>query len=297
MVKNICVLGGMNMDIIGAPAEELCLKDSTPGRVQLTPGGVGRNMAENLVRMGFKVELMAPIGNDAFAKLLQESCLKQGISLRHAPRLPLPSGVYLCVLDNNGDMHIAINDVMICSAIKPQMIGMGVINASDGLLLDANLPVPVLEHVALKANVPIIADPVSAVKANRLLTILPRLTAIKPNLAEAQALTGKTDPMLCAKSLCCMGVKRAFVSAGPDGIYYCEGESSGHAQIPAAKTVLNATGAGDSATAAIAAGCLLGYPIEKTARLACRVAALTLQALSAVSPELSASILDIVAPK
>lgn len=292
MGKGVCVVGGMNMDITGAPGASLRLGDSNPGRVSITPGGVGRNMAESLARMGFAVELISPLGNDGFSRLLEESCAMLGIGLSHAPRLDMNSGVYLCVMDDGGDMHVAINDMALCEALDPAMLDMAALNAGSIALLDANLPPPALERVALEASVPLVADPVSAAKAPRLLPLLPRLFAIKPNLMEAQALTGEGEPMACAKALCRLGVKRAFVSAGAQGIYYCsQGGEEGHIAAPDV-AVVNATGAGDSATAAIAAGCVLGYSPEQTARLASHVAGLTLQAASAVSPALSAAVLQ-----
>lgn len=292
MGKGICVVGGMNMDITGTPGAVLRLGDSNPGRVSMTPGGVGRNMAENLARMGFAVELLAPLGNDGFGRLLEESCAALGIGLRHAPRLNMASGVYLCVMDGAGDMHVAINDMALCEALEPAMLDMAALNAGSLALLDANLPLPVLEMVALEAAVPLVADPVSAAKAPRLLPILGRLFAIKPNLMEAQALTGEGEPAACSRALCRLGVKRAFVSAGAQGIYYCtEAGKEGHLAAPDV-AVVNATGAGDSATAAIAAACVLGYGPEQTARLASHVAGLTLQAASAVSPALSMAALQ-----
>ncbi|NCB30205.1 MAG: hypothetical protein EOM66_02220, partial [Clostridia bacterium] len=247
--------------------------------------------AENLARMGFSIELMAPLGNDGFAAFLENACRLAGLSLRHAPRLMLPSSVYLCLMDAEGDMHAAINDMALCEALAPDMLDMEVLNSCSGALLDANLPRPVLERVAREASVPLIADPVSVAKAPRLLPLLPRLAAFKPNLLEAQALTGESDPARCARALCRMGVRRAFVSAGLQGMYYCWEAGEGHVNAPDV-TVVNATGAGDSAAAAIAAGTLLGLATDKTACLACRVAALTLQAPSAVSPALSADVLD-----
>lgn len=291
MTKGVCVIGGMNMDITGVPTTSLVLGDSNPGSIRMTPGGVGRNMAENLARMGFAVELMAPLGNDGFAHLLENACRSMGIGLRYAPRLPLPSGVYLCVMDGQGDMHVAINDMALCEAVEPSIVDMEAVNAHGCALLDANLPADVLSRVAKEATVPLVADPVSAAKARRLLPLLPRLFAIKPNLMEAQVLTGEEEPAACARALCRLGVKRAFVSAGAKGLYYCDGDGEGCAKARIVN-VVNATGAGDSASAAITAGCLLGFGAEKTAQLACRVAALTLQASSAVSPALSAAMLE-----
>ena len=64
------VIGGLNMDILGTPSHSFVQRDSNIGRVRLTPGGVGRNIASHLARLGAPVELMAVLGNDVYAGLL-----------------------------------------------------------------------------------------------------------------------------------------------------------------------------------------------------------------------------------
>lgn len=291
MKKRICVLGGINMDITGAPHGPLCPGDSNPGTVRMTPGGVGRNIAENLARMGFDVELMSPLGNDGFATLLRQSCAQDGIGLAFAPSLPMASSVYLCLMDGRGDMYAAVNDMALCESLSVGQLPLDALPSFDGVVLDANLPGPVLEAAARQVKGPLIADPVSAQKAERLLPLLPYLDAIKPNRMEAARLTGENDPAKAAAALCRMGAQRAFVSAGPAGMYYC-GQGQAGVLPSRVLTLCNATGAGDSATAAIAAGCVLGWDMEKTVHFACRVAALTLQSPRAVSPQLTPNILQ-----
>ena len=60
----VWVIGGVNMDISGTPAGPLRAGASNPGRVTLAPGGVGRNIAENLRRMGRRVSLVSILGED-----------------------------------------------------------------------------------------------------------------------------------------------------------------------------------------------------------------------------------------
>ena len=165
MKNRICVLGGMNMDITGAPHASLCPGDSNPGTVRMTPGGVGRNIAENLARMGFQVELMAPLGNDGFATLLRQACLQDGIGLSLAPSLPMASSVYLCLMDGRGDMYAAVNDMALCESLSVGQLPLDALSAFHGVVLDANLPGPVLEAAARQATGPLVADPVSAQKA------------------------------------------------------------------------------------------------------------------------------------
>ena len=58
------IVGGANMDIHGAPNAALRQHDSNPGTVQSSPGGVARNIAENLARLGVDCRLIAAVGND-----------------------------------------------------------------------------------------------------------------------------------------------------------------------------------------------------------------------------------------
>ena len=159
----------------------------------------------------------------------------------------MASSVYLCLMDGRGDMYAAVNDMALCESLSVGQLPLDALPAFDGVVLDANLPGPVLEAAARQATGPLVADPVSAQKAERLLPLLPQLAAIKPNRMEAARLTGESDPAKAAAALCQMGVQRAFVSAGASGLYYCGQGQAG--MLPSrALTLCNATGAGDSAT-------------------------------------------------
>lgn len=288
MKKKVTVVGGITTDITGFPTRTLLLRDSNPGRVKMSEGGVGRNIAENLVRMGLEVELICAMGGDAYADAHIAAAREIGLSLKNAVRVKNGrSGVYLCLCDELGDMFAALNDMdEIFSALTPETVNMGAVNGADLCVIDANLPEETLLFIAKNATVPVMADPVSAAKAGRLRETLPYLYAIKPNLIEAQALTGKATPEEAAGVLLDMGVKKVFLSLGALGIYYADENARGIASVKPVKAV-NATGAGDSATAALCAGFLMGLSVSDCAYLAARVAALTVQSETAVSPALT----------
>ena len=48
MQDYVAVIGAVNMDVGGRPFKALIPRDSNPGTVSLSPGGVGRNIAHNL---------------------------------------------------------------------------------------------------------------------------------------------------------------------------------------------------------------------------------------------------------
>ena len=50
--RSVVVVGGANMDIKAHSARAGGAADLNPGAAVTTPGGVGRNIAENLARMG-----------------------------------------------------------------------------------------------------------------------------------------------------------------------------------------------------------------------------------------------------
>ena len=48
----VVVVGGANVDVKARSTAALVARTSNPGTVVRTPGGVGRNVAENLARLG-----------------------------------------------------------------------------------------------------------------------------------------------------------------------------------------------------------------------------------------------------
>ena len=196
MGKRIAVIGGMNMDIGGSANAALRLRDSNPGLVTLRPGGVGRNIAHDLRLLGAEVSLVSAVGDDAFGKELLASCeaLRLDVSMTQV-RPRERSSTYLYVNDDGGDMLLAVSDMDIVDRISPQVLEplLKRLDDFDAVVLDANLSQAALNFLARMLTVPLYADPVSTAKAEKLLPILPRLRALKPNLLEARSLTGEKE--------------------------------------------------------------------------------------------------------
>ena len=251
--KTVAVIGGMNMDIGGSAVGTLRLRDSNPGRVTLRPGGVGRNIAHDLRLLGAEVSLVSAVGDDAFGRALLESCEALGMDVSMTLRRPRErSSTYLYVNDEGGDMLLAVSDMDIVDRISPAALEplLSRLNGFDALVLDANLSEASLRFLAERLSVPFYADPVSAAKAPKLLPILPRLAALKPNRLEAEALTGEKDPERAAGALLRKGVKRVLISRGEEGMLAAEGDT--RLYLPRREvTVVSTTGAGDAATAAM----------------------------------------------
>ena len=270
------VFGGINMDIWGRPGETLVLKDSNPGTVSLRPGGVGRNIAHDLRLLGLEVSLVAPIGGDIYAAAISESCRALGIDLSYAPVFPqLRSSTYLYISDEKGEMQLAVSDMDICSALTADYAASVLPRLrADALVLDTNLPEETILYICNNSSIPIYADPVSTAKAGKLLPVLHRLSALKPNALEAEKLTGEKDPARAARALVEKGVKRVFLSMGSQGMIAADARELLCLPIPPTRLV-NATGAGDAATAAIVLAGIKGLGLREAAQLALTAGSLT----------------------
>lgn len=261
-------IGGMNLDVLADAADPYREGDSLRGRVQFRPGGVARNVASHLARAGARVELMTALGNDGNARLLAQSCLEEGISLTYSMHTVFSAPVYVAVHDPLGEMRCAVNDMRAMESLTAGFIlgSEAFRQPFDAVFLDANLSLECLAAATASVKAPLVADPVSLVKCERLRGLLPSLAALKPNRIEAEALTSETDPARQAAALLNMGVKAVYISLGEQGVYYADREDRG---LLPAKAVPHKglTGAGDAMAAGIAAGVAKGFPARETALL------------------------------
>lgn len=288
---NMVVVGAINVDISGTTDTQMMHGDSNPGRVKVTLGGVGRNIAENLARLGAKVTMLTVLGEDANAAHARQECALEGIDLQYAHIVPCGrTSTYLCLNDMDGEIYAAVSDMSICESITPDYLSkhLDVLNAADMVVVDANIPEDSVRWLAENCHAPLAADPVSVKKAGKLRDCLGSFVTLKPNRPEASLLTGVaisgTDGLEEAgKQMLAAGVKRVFISLGGQGVYYTDGEVSG-IQPCCPAHIVNTTGCGDAFIAAAVMACAMGKDIRGMALMGQAASAICAEAESAVSP-------------
>ena len=210
------------------------------------------------------------------------------------------TSAYLCINEQNGDLSAAVSDMTICDGLTPARLEplLPVLNRGSMVIADANLPEETLAWIAKKITVPVAADPVSVSKAPRLLPLLSRLTLLKPNIPEAELLTGVTirgdlNLSRAADALHRLGVKRVYISLGSRGVW-ADDVREGGMLIPCAPgTIVNTTGCGDAFVAAAADAFLNGLDTMEAARRALAASAICAEDNAAVSPKLSQEAIEI----
>ena len=294
----VVVVGGVNVDIGGRPFGNLVEADSNPGRVTMSLGGVGRNIAHNLSLLGTDVRLLTAYGDDLNGERVAASCSELGIDLSHALRVPGGiTSTYLYIADDRGEMNVAVSDMEICEKITPAYLDsrLPLIRNAQVVVADANLSQQTLEFLAENCPVPLFVDPVSTEKAKKLLPILPKIHTLKPNRLEAELLSGVKirsldDVAAAADVLTEKGVHRLFISLGADGVYAARGDQRLLLPNPPGHMV-NTTGCGDAFMAALVWAYLEGMDLYTTALAGLAAGSVAMESVETINPEMSSLLL------
>jgi len=175
----IVVIGGANIDLRGRPVGEVLERHtSNPGKINVGSGGVGRNIAHNLALLNVPVTLLSAVGDDGEGIRILEETGKDGvrtdqmiISGEH------PTGIYLAILDEKGEMEVAVSDMRILEEVTVDYLRSKayLIKESKIVVMDTNIPEESIEYVVdlcNKVKVPLLIEPVSVEKAGKLRKVL-----------------------------------------------------------------------------------------------------------------------------
>lgn len=290
----VAVVGGVNIDICGRPSLPPVAQDSNPGKVTLSLGGVGRNIAHNMALLGLPVTLFTVLGDDPNAARVENSCRELGIDLSPALRLSgETTSTYLFITDHRGEMELAVSDMDIYRHLTPAYLKEQLprLDAARLVVADANIPAASLAFLAEHCAAPLFVDPVSTAKAEKLRPILGKLHTLKPNRLEAALLSGvdivdEVSLQLAAGKLLEAGLARVFISLGEGGALCADHRAIEHLPIYPGE-MRNTTGCGDAFMAALAWAFWHGKDLADSGRAGLAAASVALAGAATINPAMS----------
>ncbi|MCP8937116.1 winged helix-turn-helix transcriptional regulator [Alsobacter sp. SYSU M60028] len=289
----VTCIGGAVLDRKYASAVPIEPRTSNPVSGCRAFGGVARNVAENLARLGVAASLVSIIGDDEAGRDLLEHLRGVGVD---------GSGVvtargqrtaeYVAVLGPDSDLVVGVADMGVFDLFSVADIDRAWprIAASAWVFLDCNLPGDVIAAVIARkhaARFKLAVNAVSAPKARRLPQDLRGIDLLFVNLDEARALLGGSPRARAAASaLVKRGAEAVVLTRGSAGACVAAGQDV--AEVPSAPaSPVDVTGAGDALVAATLTRLLAGETLVDAVRAGAVLAALTTESRSTVLPDLS----------
>ena len=152
---------------------ELVTGKSNKVTSQTSCGGVALSIAENLGRLQEDVLLMSLVGDDEEAKTIKEE-MRPFMKVNEVEQISaFPTGTYMEVLDNNGEMVIGLSEMDIYDRMSPNwlMKRSVILKQAQAIVVDTNCPRETTEMVIDIANqnkIPLVMVTVSPVKSQNI---------------------------------------------------------------------------------------------------------------------------------
>jgi pseudouridine kinase len=254
-MADIIVIGGANLDIKAKSLQHNQLGTSNPSLIETSPGGVGRNIAHNLARLGARVGLISVIGKDHQGDVVLKATKAAGVDTSRIRQTALATGTYIAILNPDGELVTAASDMRAADEISPALIFefRADLAAAAFVVADCNLPLPTLFAIADIAREKLVVEPVSVPKSAKLKALLSSgpIFMASPNLDQIESLTGSRDIFEGCKALHALGLRNVVAHAGAEGAFISDGNNIEHVPAQRAGPILDVTGAGDAAVAGL----------------------------------------------
>lgn len=292
----ICV-GGAHFDIKLKAIENFSWNDSNPVKKLVSPGGVARNIAENLARLGVSVGLSSRVGKDSPGETLIENLKNISIEVSQVTRSERhPTASYTAFLSMDGEMILAGADMEIYQEITPELLKpqLSFLQQAEWVIVDSNLTAQAVEFLAenLSGQTQILGVPVSNQKVKNFESALGRFNGMILNRNELSTLIGAriADPREVKQACLALlekGCTWVIVTGGGNGVFVTQGSQFQALQVSKQIHLTDVTGAGDSFAAGVLFSLQKGVSLFDSVQWGIGCAQLTLQSEYSVCPDLS----------
>lgn len=281
-MKNICVIGSLNMDLV-VNVDTMPKPGQTiiGSNFKEVPGGKGANQAVAMARLNGNVSMIGKVGEDGFGQTLINSLKNDKVDTTYIQTAKGATGVALITVDKNAQNSIVVSPGANFE-VKEDDIDNNIeaIKNSDIVVLQLETPLNTIKYALNKGkelNKYTILNPAPAVKLDD--EIIKNVDLLTPNETELEIISGvsietEEDIQKAAQIMIEKGVKELIVTLGSKGSLYINKEKSMFKKAYKVEAV-DTTAAGDSYTGALAVALSQDKCIEDAMDFASKVGALS----------------------
>jgi len=257
---------------------------SNPSRAYRGFGGVARNVAESLARLGHAVAFYSAVGDDADGIALLTHASRAGVDVSGVRVVAArTTGEYVAILEPDGELAVGASDAGPVDTIDAAAIlaATPALTAARWVFADGNLgsdAAKALLDLRARSGFRLAIDAVSAAKVLRLPADLRDVDLLVINVHQAARLARMPD------------ARAVLLTRGAEGADLIVGGETTH--LPAlAVAAVDVTGAGDALAAGTLHHLLEGAALLDAVRGGMLAAALTVESAATVRADLSPALL------
>ena len=281
----IVVLGNVFIDVKGFPEDLYIPKGRNAGSVQITHGGVGRNVAEDIANMELRPVFVSMVDDDEQGEAVIKKLRNHRVNTDYVLKTENGMGMWLAVFDSTGDIAASISR-------RPEMgelaklieeKGDEIFKDADSIVLEIDMDKEIIKSVlkfakkygkkviAVVANMSIFAQRRDLIKS---------IDCFVCNKQEAGILFASDFEKLDAEQMCetlssCVvggQIPSMVVTMGAEGSVWAEMNGGRGVQKAQHVGVKDTTGAGDAFCAGVAAGLTYGKSLAEAVEIGTRLA-------------------------
>ncbi|RIP37105.1 winged helix-turn-helix transcriptional regulator [Staphylococcus gallinarum] len=257
----IVCIGAANLDRKFNVIKDLEPETSNPVTSTRSVGGVARNIAENLGRMGETVAFLSVCGNDSEWDMIHKLS-SPFMNLDYVQAIESANtGSYTALIDAQGNMQYGLADMEVYNYITPEFLikRTHLLIKAKCIVVDLNLCKSAMDFLCAyseKHHIKLVVIPVSSPKMKNMPTSLHAIDWLIINKDESEAyfnttITDDSDLSKVAKWFNDAGVSNIIITNGIKNFIYRSNSEEHIKSVIKSRHVVDVTGAGDSFSSAV----------------------------------------------
>jgi ribokinase len=279
-MSRVVVVGDVMVDVVARLSGPLAAASDAPAAIRFHGGGSAANAAAWLAAAGVEPVLVGCVGDDERGRHAHGELRMAGVDARLDVDPELPTGACIVLVGPDGERTMVpdagANDALADDDLPDELLEPGAHLHVAGYALLREGSRPAARGAigrALRVGMSVSVDPSSsALLSPEFLDWAEGAGLLLPNVPEASALTGESDPERAARALA-ERFDEVVVTLGAEGALWTDGSEVLRVPAEPVESVEDTTGAGDAFAAGLLAARLGGAGVSEALAAGCRLAA------------------------